>query len=195
MKNDIDKVKFFVFSGVFGVLWGVFEMLIGSYLHILNLPLRGAFMSGFGCVFMCVLRSYVNYKGVNLYAAIVAISIKLLSYGGFKLGPIVGIFIEAVIIEVIFGVFNFNKFSIIFSSLLCVLEGVPHFFITTWIMYGGGIFEVYLNAMANISKIFGFSKEIYIYVFLIWLFAHFLIGFFSSFVSIKLIGWLKNEIH
>ena len=193
-KNEISALKATVFPVVFGVMWGLFEMVFGSYLHMINFPLRGAVMAGFGAVFMCIVRSYADRVGVNLLSAVVAVAVKLFSYGGFKLGPVIGILIEGFLVEVTFSVLKFNVLSVFVSSFLCVLEGVPHFFITTWIMYGGNIFDVYINALKNISKLFGFKSNIYIWVFAVWIFCHIVIWIFSSLVSLKLIRWLKNEI-
>ncbi|HOJ86231.1 MAG TPA: hypothetical protein PK103_08305 [Elusimicrobiales bacterium] len=194
VKEKINDIKFFVFPTVFGVMWGIFEMIIGSYLHMIRFPLRGALMAGFGAVFMCVLRSYVNRKGVNLIAGFCAICVKLFSYGGFKIGPVVGIAIESFIFEIVFSLFSINRFSILISSFLAVLEGIPHFFITTWIIYGGGIFDAYLNAISEISRIFGLSKEFYLKVLVLWISGHIIIALFSFFISLKLIKWLKNEM-
>lgn len=193
-KDRIDDIKYIIFPCVFGVMWGIFEMVIGSYLHLIKFPLRGALMAGFGVVFMCVLRSYVNRRGVNLIAGFCAICVKLFSYGGFKIGPIVGIAIESFIFEIVFSLFSVNKFSILVSSFLAVLEGIPHFFITTWLIYGGGIFDAYLKAISEISKIFGLSKEFYIKILFLWLFGHIIIALFSFMISLKLIKWLKNEM-
>jgi len=192
--KEIENIKYMTFSVVFGVMWGFFEMILGSYLHMINFPLRGALMIGLGSVFMVVLRSYVNRVGVNLIASFAAIVIKLFSYGGFKLGPVIGIFIEGIIFEIVFGILGFNIFSVFVSTFLAVFESIPHFFITNWIIYGGSIFEVYVRALNNISQFFGFSGKFYLNVFLIWVFAHVIIAFFSFFISKNLLKWLRNEI-
>jgi ABC-type thiamin/hydroxymethylpyrimidine transport system permease subunit len=192
--KEIENIKYIAFPVVFGVLWGLFEMIFGSYLHIVNFPLRGALMIGLGSVFMVVLRNYVNRPGVNLIASFACIVVKLFSYGGFKLGPVVGILIEGVIFEVSFFILKFNIFSVFVATFLAVFESVPHFFITTWIIYGGSIFEVYMRALGNIADFFGFSTRFYIKIFSIWIFAHFLIALFSFLISKNILKWLKNEI-
>ncbi|NLH38932.1 MAG: hypothetical protein GX445_02590 [Elusimicrobia bacterium] len=193
-KNEISALKATVFPVVFGVMWGLFEMVFGSYLHMINFPLRGAVMAGFGAIFMCISRSYANRIGVTLLSSAVAIAVKLFSYGGFKLGPVIGIFIEGFLMELTFSALKFNMLSVFIASFLCVLEGVPHFFITTWIMYGGSIFDVYINALNNISKLFGFKSSFYIWILALWILCHIVIWIFSALISLKLIRWLKNEI-
>ncbi len=193
--NLFDRIKFTVFAGVFGVGWGVFEMIVGGYFHMINFPLRGALMAGAGCVFMSVLRFYVRRSGVNLIAGLVACAVKLFSFGSFKIGPVVGIFIESVIIECVFSIIGFNRFSIYIACLLAVFEGVPHFFITNLLMYGKGIFDSYIEAGFKIAEYFGFSLQLYFVIFVLWIMAHLIIGFLSSRISIMIIKRFEGDIY
>lgn len=193
--NSFEKIKYYIFPCVFGTVWGVFEMVFGSYLHMVNFPLRGALMAGSGCIFMSVLRLYVDRAGVNILAALFAASVKLFSYGGFKLGPVVGILIEGVIIELSYTFLGLNRFGMFISFFLSVFEGIPHFFITNFLMYGSSIFDTYIKAALSISKLFGISSRIYIYLFGLWVFFHFVIAIFSFAICLSIIKRIKSEIY
>lgn len=193
--NQFERIKFIVFPAVFGTGWGLFEAVAGSYFHAVSFPFKGALMAGCGSIFMCVLRFYVRRKYVNIIAAFFAVSVKLFSFGGFKIGPVAGIIIEAVIIEMVFSVCGFNRLAIFFASLLAVFEGIPHFFITNFLMYGKGIFELYIKAVSSVSAFFNISGSSYIYIFLLWVAGHFVIAVVSYIISLKIIGRIKNDIY
>ena len=50
MQQAIDKKRVLVYTTVFGVLWGVLEMLLGTWLHMMRFPFTGALMAGIGGV-------------------------------------------------------------------------------------------------------------------------------------------------
>ncbi|MCX7642130.1 MAG: hypothetical protein N2Z20_05810 [Elusimicrobiales bacterium] len=190
-----DNIKFYVFPCVFGVAWGSFEMIIGGYLHVINFPLKGALMAGIGCIFMNILRFYVNRFGVNLIACIVAALCKVISIGGFKIGPVIGIIVEGIIIEVVYSIFGLNRLSILIATTFAVLEGIPHFFVTNIIMYGNTIFDTYIKAASSISNFLGIKSSFFIYMFFIWIFLHFIVAFFSYLLTINVLRRIKNEIY
>ena len=191
--KKISEIKFLVYTTVFGVLWGVFEMFIGTYLHLLNVPLRGAFMAGAGSVILCVSRFYVDKPGATLAMGMVAAAVKMLSFGAFKLGPVGGIIIESLIVEIVLTVFRLNLFSVFSACLLACLEGVPHFFATNWIIYGGDIFGAYLDVLKKISAIFGIKTEFYWKIIFLWVSAHLLIGSLAGLAALSMMRKLKNE--
>ncbi|NLI09162.1 MAG: hypothetical protein GX447_00200 [Elusimicrobia bacterium] len=189
-----ERIKFAVSAAVFGSAWGALEAFMGSYLHMLNIPFRGAIMAGIACVLMSSGRAFAPYKFVTLSAASVACLIKLVGIGAFKLGPMAGILIEGIIAEIVFLLFGLNSFSVFTASFAVCFEGIPHFFITSWIMYGGGIFETYLIVIEKTASVLGLPKDSYMAVLFLWIAGHAAAGFFFGKVSSASVKKLKNEI-
>ena len=48
---------------VFGTLWGISEITMGSVLHTLNIPFTGAFLAAIGLMIALVGRVFVPRKG------------------------------------------------------------------------------------------------------------------------------------
>ncbi len=191
--NYLERIKFYSTVAIFGCLWGAMEVFIGSYIHLLNIPLRGAFMAGMASVILAGGRAFANFKMSSLYIAIVAALLKMIGFGVFKLGPVAGILIEGAMAEIIFSFLGLKKSSIFLSSLVLSLEGLPHFVMTSWIMYGGSIFEAYLKVLSKVSTIFHLPKNFYFTIFFLWLSAHVIIGAFFGRISIIVVGKVKNE--
>jgi hypothetical protein len=190
MKN----IKNIVYISLFASIWGVIEVFLGGYLQLFNLPFRGALMAGFACILLNISKIFVDLRGSVIYISLITAFLKLISFGSFKLGPIAGILIEGFIVEFIYIIFGSNNLSVFLASLFACLEGIPHFFITSWIIYGGSIFEAYLKTIEKVALIFKIKKDLYLWILFIWILGHVFIGLISGYISKILRERLKSEI-
>jgi len=90
---------------VFGTLWGLSEISLGSVLKSLNIPFGGAVLGAIGLIVALVGRAFVPKKGSTLFIGVIAMLLKLFSLGGVIMGPMVGIFSEALVAEIILSLF------------------------------------------------------------------------------------------
>src|SRR5512143_1595609 len=90
-----------VTMAVFGALWGLVEISLGSVLHAINLPLSGMLLSIIGVMVAVIGRLFVSRRGSTLFIGVIAMVLKLFSIGNILIGPMVAIFVEALIAELI----------------------------------------------------------------------------------------------
>ena len=90
-----------VTMAVFGTLWGLSEMTLGTVLKSLNIPLSGVVLSTVGLVIALVGRVLVPRRGSTLFIGVIATLLKLFSLGGVIIGPMIGIMSEALVAEVL----------------------------------------------------------------------------------------------
>ena len=90
-----------VLLAVFGALWGVVEITLGSVLKSLDVPLSGVVLAGAGLMIALIARLFVPGKGSTLFVGIIAMFLKLFSLGGVIIGPMMSIFAEALIAELV----------------------------------------------------------------------------------------------
>lgn len=192
MKTQANKIKLLVFTTVFGVLWGLLEMFIGSWLHILNVPFKGAAMAGIGAVILITGRCYTNQRFACINTAVVAMLVKFMSIGAVKIGPAAGILIEGAIMEIVFAFLPVNFLSVMLGSVLCCLEGIPHFFVTNTLIYGKDIFSVYMQALTKVQKYFGLPENAWLLVLFVWLAGHIVIGLIAGLTAYKTCKYLKK---
>ena len=83
---------------VFGTLWGVVEIGLGSVLHAIRMPLSGLLLAALGLVILLIGRLFVPRRGASLFIGVVAMLLKLFSIGSVVAGPMIGIMVEAAII-------------------------------------------------------------------------------------------------
>ena len=105
--NTVNRytVRSWVTIGLFGALWGVVELTLGSYLHVIFPPqantfLTGVVMGGIGALIALTGRHFVPNRGSVFLIAVVTALIKLLSPGGGRVGPFVAILMEGLLMEV-----------------------------------------------------------------------------------------------
>jgi hypothetical protein len=170
------RIRLLVHTTLFGALWGITEMLLGSYFHMIRFPLTGAVMAAVGSVILCAARLQTDRPGATIAAGVVAAAVRLLGIGAFSLGPVAGMLIEAAILEAVLTVFGCGRPQFIVGCVLACLEGIPHFFITNWLFFGKGIFVTYLDAGRKMQGFFGLPDGFWKVLVALWLAAHLVLG-------------------
>lgn len=194
MKRYSLRIKFLAYTTVFGVLWGLVEMFAGTYLKMMNFPFKGALMAGVGGIILCVERVYTPVRLATITTAAFAALMKIFSFSAFKLGPVAGILIEGAIIEAVLTLFGTSAASVFLAVLLACFEGVPHFFATNWIIYGGDIFKVYMEAVRAAQKFLRLGENAWVKVVAFWLLGHLVVGIAAGLSAVYITKKLENEI-
>jgi hypothetical protein len=98
------SLREWVYVAIFGALWGAVEISLGSYLHVLFPSLTNTFFTGLilgfvGITIALLGRRFVPRVGAVLMIGLVTLLLKALSPGGVKIGPMVAILAESVLME------------------------------------------------------------------------------------------------
>lgn len=111
------------YIAVFGVLWGAVEILLGNILHLFEVPFKGTILSAIGCIICLVGSSLIpNKKNLAiLYIGLIAILIKLFSFGVFKPHIFVSMFVATILIQLLVMVFGYNLLGFICSGIAACL--------------------------------------------------------------------------
>ena len=154
-----------VYIAVFGTIWGVVEMTLGSYAHVLNIPQSGTFLAAVGMAVLVVGRTFVPKRGATLLMGIVAMFLKMFSLGGIVINPMVGILMEAALAEIGF----LGGAPTIWRSMLAGALGVSwiiiHPFVTLGIAAGWGMTRVYTWLVETGAQLFGISTRAALLIF------------------------------
>ena len=130
---------------VLGSLWASFEIIIGSFLHNLRMPFAGTFLSAFAVLFLIAFYQIWPQKWILLKAGIICALMKSISPSVVIFGPMVGIFTEALILEIIILLLGRNLFSYIIGGGLAVLSALFHKAVNLILLYSFDLIKVYLN--------------------------------------------------
>ena len=89
-------------AALFGGLWGAAELSLGVLLSAAHVPLGGMVMAALGVVCLVTARRLHPAVGQSLAMGVVVAFLKVFSMGGMLLGPMVGILVEAEMVEIAF---------------------------------------------------------------------------------------------
>jgi hypothetical protein len=155
------NVRSWVTIGLFGALWAVVEVTLGSYLHIIfpsqaNTFLTGMVLGGIGVAVALTGRHFVPNRGSVLLIGVVTALLKLLSPGGARLGPFVAIVMESVLMEAVLWIARTpRRWAFVLAGALAVSWNLPHKFVMMRLLYGKHVVEVYTKMVRDGSQTLG----------------------------------------
>jgi hypothetical protein len=162
---------------VFGALWGIVEISLGSLLHVLNVPLSGTIMAAAGLTIALTGRLFVSRPGSTFFIGIIAMMLKLFSIGSFVGGPMIGILAEAALAELVLTAFGRpSRLSFILAGALGVLWTLFQPFVTGLLLFGRDIFVIWLDLLDMGSRLFGFESTAVVWIVLVLVVLFLLIG-------------------
>jgi hypothetical protein len=145
---------------VFGTLWGLSEISLGSVLKSLNIPFSGAVLSAIGLVIALVGRAFVPKKGSTLFVGVIAMLLKLFSLGGVIIGPMVAIFSEALLAEIVLSLTGTpRRFSFVLAGALGVTWSLAQPFVTGPLLFGRALFVVWLDLLDSGTRLLGLDAN------------------------------------
>jgi hypothetical protein len=177
---------------VFGTLWGISEITLGSVLKSLNIPFSGALLSAIGLVIALVGRAFVPKKGSTLFVGVIAMLLKLFSLGGVILGPMVAIFSEALLAEIVLSLSgNPRRFSFVLAGALGVTWALVQPFVTGPLLFGRTLFVVWLDLLDSGARLLGLDASAALAIVVVLLAAYLSIGGVAGWLSWDLARQLK----
>jgi hypothetical protein len=139
-------------AAVAGGLWASFEILVGSFLHNLHLPFSGTVMATLSVVLMIAFLQVWNTSGLIWRAGIVSGLMKSLSPSAMILGPMTGIMMEAVLMDLMIFLLGKNLVGYWFAGITALLSTILHKIINLFILYGSDLVNIYVNLFRFLMK-------------------------------------------
>ncbi len=123
-------------AAVVGSLWATVEIVLGSLLHNLKLPLAGSILS-FITVYLVISFFQVwKTNGLIWRAGLICALMKSISPSAIILGPMIGILSQAIILDFIIRLSGKNLFSYLLGGALAVFSALTQKAITLLVLYG-----------------------------------------------------------
>jgi nucleoside-triphosphatase THEP1 len=123
-------------AAVLGSLWATIEIIIGSLLHNLKIPLAGTTLS-FITVFLIISFFQLwRENGIIWRAGLICALMKSISPSAIILGPMIGILSEALILEMVIRLAGKNPVAYALGGALAVFSALLQKAATLLILYG-----------------------------------------------------------
>jgi hypothetical protein len=178
-----------VTMAVFGALWGFLEISLGSLFHAIHLPLTGTFLAAAGITVALSGRLFVPVKGSTLFIGVIAMVLKLFSLGSIVLSPMIAIFAEALVAELVLSAFRSpGKAAFLIAGAASNLWPFLHPFITNPLLFGRGIFVVWLDTLDQGARLFHLNDNAWIWILSGLVVVHLLAGIFAG-----LLAWSAGQ--
>jgi nucleoside-triphosphatase THEP1 len=129
-------------ASVVGSIWASIEIILGSFLHNLKIPLSGMILSFIGVFILIAFLQVWKENGLIWRAGIICALMKSVSPSALILGPMIGIFTEAIIIELFIFVLGKNLIGYLTGGAFAVLSTILHKLISLLILYGFNFIKI-----------------------------------------------------
>ena len=135
-----------------GSMWAANEILLGSLLHNIRIPLSGTIMAFLSVALMVSFSELWKEKGLIWRAGLIAALMKSISPSAIILGPMVGIAMEGVLLSIGILLFGRNIAGYIIGGALAVTSILLQKIGRLLISYGFDFLEILNNMFVFASK-------------------------------------------
>ena len=131
-------------AAIVGSLWGAFEIVAGSFIHNLALPMiAGTVLTFIGVLIAIAFQSQWKIPGLLWRAALVCALLKSISPSAVILTPMIAITLEGILLEVGVLLFGFNILGYIVGGGFAVLSVLAFKLLRLVMVYGQGVIDAY----------------------------------------------------
>lgn len=132
-------------ASVTGGLWAAVEIILGSFLHNLKFPFAGTILTAIGIIFLVSFYQIWPEKGLIWRAGLVCALMKSISPSAVILGPMIGIFTEALLLDVTIRIGGNWFIPYALGGALAMISTLLHKVISLLIYYGFNLVQIYEN--------------------------------------------------
>lgn len=151
-------VRPWTYAALFGTLWGAIEATLGTALYLSKLPLRGTIIGLAGLLCLVCLRRLQPRPGVCLLAGVVAIFLKIFTLGGFYSGPIIGIAVQAVSVEIALTGTGGRAIGAAIGGFLTLASNPLQMILKMWVITGTEAVRAYLRLLHEVAAAIGLGS-------------------------------------
>lgn len=146
-------------ASVMGSIWAANEILLGSFLHNIRIPLSGTIMAFLSVALMVSFSELWKEKGLIWRAALIAALMKSISPSAIILGPMVGIAMEGILLSLGILLLGRNLYGYIVGGAFAVTSILIQKIGRLLISYGFDFLEILNNMFIFASKQLRFSTD------------------------------------
>ncbi len=132
-------------AAVIGTIWASFEIIFGSFLHALRIPLAGTTLTFFSIILLTAFAQ--KFKGKNLFlkAGIIAALLRSVMPTSIILGPLLGILTEALLFQFFYNLFRGRFPGFALAAIFSMFAALLHKIISILLIYGFDIVKILKN--------------------------------------------------
>ncbi len=146
-------------AAMLGSLWASIEIILGSFLHNLHIPFAGTFLASLGLILMINGYKLWPDRGLFWRTALVTAAMKSISPSAIIFGPMVGIFMEGLILEIFVRLFRGKWPGFLLGGALAVSWSLFQKIFVLLMTYGPDFVKLYEQLYFMASRSFKFQGD------------------------------------
>jgi len=178
-------------AALLGSIWGSIEIIVGSFLHNLQVPFTGTILSAVGVALLVGGHFLWQEKGLIWRAGVVCALMKSISPSAIIIGPMIGILTEAIALELFIRISRGASIGVVIGSGVAVCMPFVQNMVNLLIVYGLNIAALFVEAYKIAAKSLGIQNLNPYEALGLFLVLNALFGFCAAFLGI-VIG--KNTV-
>ncbi len=123
-------------ASVIASFWAATEIILGSFLHNMRFPLSGTLLSFASVMLVISFAAGWKQNGIIWRAGLICALLKSISPSAIILGPMIGIFTEALLLELAVLLLGHNLLAYSVGGALAVFSALLHKVVSLLILYG-----------------------------------------------------------
>ena len=171
-------------AAVLGSLWASSEIVLGSFLHNLRIPFSSIFLTAIGIILLVSISYQWKDRGLIWRAGLICAIMKAVSPSAVIFGPMIAIFLEAVLLEFSVRIFGKNMIGFFIGSILAMSWSFFQKIANFIIVYGFNIVDLYTSLINFAQKQLQFHfTTVWMPVMALWI-IYLIFGALSALVGI-----------
>jgi len=146
-------------AAMLGSLWASIEIILGSFLHNLHIPFSGTFLASVGLILMINGYKLWPDRGLFWRTALVTAAMKSISPSAIIFGPMIGIFMEGVLLEIFVRLFRGKWPGFVLGGALAVSWSLFQKIFVLLMTYGPDFVKLYEQLYFMAARSFGFEGD------------------------------------
>ncbi|MBN1790492.1 MAG: hypothetical protein JW830_08355 [Bacteroidales bacterium] len=173
-------------ASILGAIWAASEIILGSFLHNLNIPFKGNILTAIGLILMISVAYKWKDRGLFWRSGLICAVMKTMSPSAVLLGPMVAIVMEALLLDISVRLLGRNLAGFFLGSALAMSWILTQKIINYIIYYGNNIVEIYANVLNYAEQQLNLQFDIFWLPVLILLAVYILFGLFAAAAGVKM---------
>lgn len=186
-------------AAVVGGLWASLEIIVGSFLHNTRLPFAGSILAFAGTILLIGFYQVWPRRGLIIRAGLITAIMKSVSPSAIILGPMMGIMLEAILLELMIMLFGNNMLGLIIAGISSVSSALFYKLFSLLVFFGLDLIRIYINIVNFALKQFGLNEarpvEILLALFLVYAVFGTLAAIMGRVIGKKAIGYKSEAVN
>ena len=185
VKKNFTQSDKWLYAAALACLWASSEIVLGSFLHNLKIPMRGSILASIGVMIMVSAGMRWKKKGIFWRAGLITALMKAVSPSAVLLGPMLAIFTQGVLIEMAVKVGGTRKISFIIGGAIAVAWNFVQVILSYLLFYGTDVMLLYDQMLAYAARQFGQNNYSGQNILLIILLLYASVGVIAALIGIR----------